>query len=101
MAVSSYMDFFGYRFADGSDKNGGTVEVDYRIKYDAPIVTATVAYKEREDGKYDYHINDLGRKHRASKAEQERVWELFRVTRNYLRMFLRNPEQNAKAFPRK
>ena len=101
MAVASYMDFFGYRFVDGSTPNQGTVEIDYRIKYDAPKVTATVQYVlNGDDDRCHFEVIDLGRKHRASQAEQERVWELLRVARNYRRLFVEDMENNAaKSFP--
>ena len=102
MAVASYMDFFGYRFSDDSTVESGTVEIDYRIKYDAPVVTATVGYEESEDGRHRYSVNDLGRKHRNSKAEQERVWELLRVARNYHRLFSQDTHGNrARDFGRR
>ena len=89
MAAASYMDFFGYRFQDGSTPERGTVQIDYRVKYDAPVVTAAVQYVVG-DGRCDYHITDLGRKFRASKAEQERVWEILRVAGNYRALFAKN-----------
>jgi hypothetical protein len=47
----------------------------------------------------NYKVTDLGRKYRTSKAEQERVWEILRVARNYRNMFVADPENNsAKSF---
>ena len=101
MAVASYMDFFGYRFAEGSTPNEGTVEIDYRIKYNAPVATANVRYILNGDETCHFEVTDLGRKHRNSKAEQERVYEILRVARNYRRLLITDPENNrTKSFSR-
>ena len=96
MAVASYMDFFGYTI-EGTEERG-TVNVEYRVKYNATRVTAKVEY-EKDGDKVNYKVTDLGRKYRASKAEQERVWEILRVASNYRIMFIADPDNNsAKSF---
>ena len=91
MAVASYMDFFGYRIQ--GDSFNGTIEIDYRVKYDKPIVTATVAY-DVEGDMVNFGVRDMGRKVRVTKAEQERHWEVLRVARNYWRLFIADPVAN-------
>ena len=96
MSVASNMDFFGYEFSEGSTAEGGSVAISYRVKYDAPVVTARVGYVSNGDGTIRLVVMNMGRKVRASKAEQERVTRVIQVARNYHGLFVKDGQMSRK-----
>lgn len=87
MSVASYMDFRGHSIVENSTVMNGAVEVEYRVKYNAPWVTARVEWHVDEPlfGDIHFRMVDAGRKLRNTKADQERVFEVVRVARNWWR----------------
>lgn len=87
MAVTSYMDFFDKSFAEGSTKFHGKIFIDYRVKYDKPIVKATIEYHVNDEGTaIDYNIVDHGRKVRNTQADRDRAYYLLQVASRYRRV---------------
>lgn len=96
MSVASNMDFFGYEFFEGSTVDAGGLAVFYRVKYDAPVVRASVGYVSNGDGTIRLTVTNMGRKIRASKAEQERVTRVIQVARNYHGLFAKDGQMSRK-----